>query len=128
MFSKVWSWAGTTRKTDKNIGVPWAQINTKLKVLFEDTVFWIQENTYSLDETAVRFHHRLVSIHAFPNGNGRHARLLTEVLQTVNGVPPFTWGGGELIQSQADARLNYLLALRAADNGDLSMLKAFART
>ena len=128
MFSKVWKWAGTTRKTDKNIGVPWQQANTKLKALFEDTDFWIRNKTYSFDELSARFHHRLVSIHAFPNGNGRHARLLTEVLQTANGESPFTWGSSDLYQSDSEARTQYIQALKSADRGDFSLLLKFVRT
>lgn len=127
MFSKVWKWAGTTRRTDKNIGVPWQQTNTKLKALFDDTQFWIQEKTYDFDEMAARFHHRLVAIHAFPNGNGRHARLMTEVIQTVNGEKPFTWGSSDLYGSESEARKDYLLALQTADKGDFSLLIKFVR-
>lgn len=127
MFSKVWKWAGATRQTDKNIGVPWQQTNTKLKVLFDDTQFWIENNIYDFDEMAARFHHRLVAIHAFPNGNGRHARLMTEVIQIVNGEKPFTWGSSDLYGSESEARKDYLLSLQAADNGDFSLLIKFVR-
>lgn len=127
MFSKVWKWAGKTRLTDKNIGVPKEQILTKLKILFDDTEFWIQEKTYDFDEIAARFHHRLVSIHAFPNGNGRHARLLTEVIQIVNGETNFTWGSSDLFSSESDSRKDYLAALRSADKGDLTALIKFVR-
>lgn len=127
MFSKVWKWAGKTRLTEKNIGVPCEQIFTKLKILFDDTQYWIQEETYEFDEIAARFHHRPVAIHAFPNGNGRHARLLTEVIQTVNGEVPFTWGSSDLYSSESEARKDYLAALRSADKGDFSALIKFVR-
>ncbi len=127
MFSRVWKWAGKTRLTDKNIGVPKEQIFTKLKLLFENTEFWIQERTYNFDEIAARFHHRLVAIHAFPNGNGRHARLMTEVIQVVNGETPFTWGSSDLYSSESEARKDYLAALRSADKGDFEALIKFVR-
>ncbi|MBL7671214.1 MAG: mobile mystery protein B [Bdellovibrionaceae bacterium] len=127
MFSRVWKWAGKTRLTDKNIGVPKEQIFTKLKLLFDDTEFWIQEKTYGFDEIAARFHHRLVAIHTFPNGNGRHARLMTEVIQIVNGETPFTWGSSDLYSSESETRKDYLAALRRADKGDFDALIEFVR-
>ena len=99
----------------------------KLKLLFDDTEFWIQDRTFGFDEIAARFHHRLVAIHAFPNGNGRHARLMTEVIQIVNGVTQFTWGSSDLYSSESDARKDYLAALRSADTGDYEALIKFVR-
>ena len=127
MFGNVWKWAGKARLTDKNIGVPKEQIAVRLKPLFDDTAFWIQAKTYNFDEIGARFHHRLVSIHAFPNGNGRHARLMTEVIQTVNGENPFTWGSSDLYGSESLARKDYMAALKLADRGDLSALITFLR-
>jgi Fic-DOC domain mobile mystery protein B len=92
MFKRVWQWAGTYRKSDKSIGIHWPQISTELQKLCGDSTYWIEHLTYPWDELGVRFHHRLVSIHPFPNGNGRHARLLTDVLMTNNDQEPFTWG------------------------------------
>ncbi len=126
MFAKVWKWAGQQRLTDKNIGVPKEQIGLKLKPLFDDTAYWIEKNIYSFDEIAARFHHRLVSIHIFPNGNGRHARLMTEVIQTVYGEPLFTWGS--LFHSESEARRDYIAALKLADIGDYSALIQFVRS
>lgn len=128
MFSRVWKWAGKTRLTDKNIGVPKEQIITKLKLLFDDTEFWIREKTYNFDEIAARFHHRLVAIHAFQNGNGRHARLMTEVIQIVNGEALFTWGSSDLYGSESEARKEYLADLRSADKGDFEALIKFVRS
>jgi len=82
--------------------------------------------TYSIDEAAARFHHRLVSIHCFANGNGRHARLMTDVVLGSRGAPPFTWGQGDLVHA-GEVRDRYLAALRAADDRDYSMLLAFVR-
>jgi Fic-DOC domain mobile mystery protein B len=127
MFAKVWKWAGTTRLSEKNIGVPKGQTGTQLKNLFDDTTFWIDQKTYRVTEIGARFHHRLVSIHAFPNGNGRHARLMTEAVQIVNGHPTFTWGNSDLYGSGSEARLDYLAALRAADKNQFDLLIKFVR-
>lgn len=127
MFSRVWKWAGRTRLTDKNIGVPKDQIYPKLKALFDDTAFWICESSYPFDEIGARFHHRLVAIHAFANGNGRHARLMTEILQTVNGETLFTWGSSNIYESESEARKHYLAALREADKNNYDPLIKFVR-
>ncbi len=128
MFSKVWKWAGKTRGTDKNIGAPKEQILPKLKLLFDDTDFWIKNETYQFDEIGARFHHGLVSIHAFANGNGRHARLMTEVLQTASGETPFSWGRSDLFGSGPDVRTEYIRSLKLADKGDFSSLIQFVKS
>jgi fido (protein-threonine AMPylation protein) len=68
-----------------------------------------------------------VVIHPFPNGNGRHARLMTDVLLRRNGVSAFSWGGANL-EAAGDARERYLAALRAADAGDFKPLLEFVRS
>src|SRR6202795_1246193 len=78
MFDQTWKWAGTYRKTDKNLGVPIGEIRERLAQLLGNAAYWLGNKTYDVDECAVRFHHELVLIHAFPNGNGRHARLLAD--------------------------------------------------
>lgn len=131
MFYRVWKWAGVQRKTNKNIGVDCPQIPIKLKNLFEDTMYWIRNDTYMWDELAVRFHHKLVLIHAFPNGNGRHARLMADILLKSNGKEPLTWGEKSCqfsIDIEGQVRKSYLSALRKADSGSFSQLIAFART
>jgi Fic-DOC domain mobile mystery protein B len=128
MFDKTWKWAGTFRRTEKNIGVDPAQIAVQLRDLLENTRYWLTHGTYPVDECAIRFHHRLVLIHPFPNGNGRHARLLTDLLLRRNGAQPFTWGGAEGPGDSGDARERYLAALREADSGDVSNLLRLART
>jgi len=124
MFSDVWSWAGAYRHSDKNLGVAHHQISTQLQNLLEDTKYWIEHEVYSADETAARFHHRLVSIHPFSNGNGRHARLMTDLLcEIVLGVEIFSWG----IHTE-DARQKYLHALREADERRYLALVEFVRS
>jgi Fic-DOC domain mobile mystery protein B len=128
MLNKVWTWAGTFRKTNKNIGVDKCGIAIDLRQLLDDVQFWIEHKTYPEDEIAVFFHHRLVKIHPFPNGNGRHARLITDTLLTdVLGQKPFTWGNGDLTK-EGDVRRNYINALVSADNHDYSKLKEFVRS
>jgi Fic-DOC domain mobile mystery protein B len=113
MFSRVWKWAGKTRLTEKNIGVPKEQIFTKLKLLFDDTEFWIQDRRHMiLTKSQQDFIIDSSLFMRFPNGNGRHARLMTEVIQIVNGETQFTWGSSDLYSSESDARKDYLAALR----------------
>lgn len=127
MFGKTWKWAGTFRSSDKNIGFDWRQVGVQLKDLLDDTRFWLEHATYPLDEIAARFHHRLVSVHAFPNGNGRHARLMTDVLLVRHGAESFSWGRGDLVHA-GNARDRYLAALRAADGGEIGLLLEFVRS
>ena len=128
MFGNVWKWAGKFRLTDKNIGVPWAQIAASLRNLLDDTRLWVESEKVSPDEMAARFHHRLVSIHPFPNGNGRHARLMTDLfLENVLDRPRFTWGSKNLSKI-SDARQRYIRALHAADEFDYQPLLDFARS
>jgi Fic-DOC domain mobile mystery protein B len=129
MFSDVWKWAGSFRKTNKNLGVEWHQISIDLKNLLDDCNYWIQNNTFSGDEIAIRFKHLLVSIHPFPNGNGRHSRLMADVLiHNRPGKEVFTWGGGNQLVKASDIRSAYISALRDADRGNYDPLINFART
>jgi Fic-DOC domain mobile mystery protein B len=130
MFDETWKWAGKYRIRDVNIGCPFAEIYQRIPVLLGNVRFWIENNTFEIDEIAVRFHHQLVSeIHAFPNGNGRHARLLANVLATKHGRPRFTWGRANLVNT-GPARDTYLEALRAldADFKNIRPLLEFARS
>lgn len=126
MFDQTWKWAGRYRRTEKNLGVPVHEIQEKLAATFGDVRYWIEKRTFSADEIAVRFHHRLVFIHSFVNGNGRHARLMADVLLKKLGRPVFTWGGGDLVKP-GEARARYLEAVRTADDGDIPPLLEFAR-
>lgn len=127
MFDETWKWAGQYRLTEKNLGVAVHEIRERLMVLFGDVRYWIENKTYPPDEIAVRFHYRLVFIHAFPNGNGRHARLIADVLVMKLGNPAFTWGSANLVEEGA-ARTRYLDGIRVADNGDIQRLLQFARS
>lgn len=128
MVGKVWAWAGQFRQTDKNIGVDWMHVPIELRQLINDVNYWIEHKTYAPQEIAVRFHHRLVLIHLFPNGNGRHARLATDrLLMDVFGLEPFTWGDAT-IDHQGDVRTRYIQALRQADNYDYKGLINFVKS
>lgn len=128
MYGSIWKWAGKFRKTNKNIGVDKWQVPEQLKQLLDDTQFWMENKTFSPDEIAVRFKHRLVSVHCFANGNGRHSRLMADIfIEKIYGQPVFTWGAGNLVQ-QGDARTRYISAIKAADRGDILPLLAFARS
>jgi len=127
MFDQTWKWAGVYRKTEKTIGVQVQQMREMLAALLGDANYWIENNTYTADEIALRFHHRLVLIHLFPNGNGRHARLIADVLAVKLGRPVFSWGRLSLIKP-AEARERCLQALRTADAGDVVALIEFARS
>ena len=128
MYGRVWSWAGTFRRTNKNISVDKCQIPSELKQLLDDAGYWYANATFLPDEMAVRFKHRLVSIHCFPNGNCRHSRLMADIIIDKGyGLPPFTWGAGSLLQA-GNTRTIYLNAVRAADRGDYAPLLAFARS
>ena len=128
MLSKVWAWAGSFRKTNKNIGVDKYRIGIELKILLDDTKYWIANDTYDSDEIAIRFHHRLVKIHCFPNGNGRHSRLMTDILLSdVLHKEHFTWGNGNLAV-EGDVRDTYINALHSADNNEYEPLLEFVRS
>lgn len=127
MFGKVWKWAGKYRNTDLNIGVDVWRIETDLRQLLDDVRCWIENDTYAPDEIAVRFHHRLVLIHPFPNGNGRWSRLAADLLVTSLGKKRFTWGRGS-IQKDGDVRKSYITALRAADGHEIEPLLSFVRS
>jgi len=126
MFGRVWRWAGAFRRTDKNIGVPWFEVPVHLRALLDDTRAQIADGM-DADEVAVRFGHRLVSIHPFANGNGRHSRLAADQLAVTLGRRPFPWGEGGDLVTAGERRARYLDALRAADAGDVTRLLRFAR-
>ncbi|MCD4725191.1 MAG: mobile mystery protein B [Bacteroidales bacterium] len=128
MFNKIWEWAGTFRKTNKNIGVDKFQISQDLKILLDDCKYWIENDTFSNDEIAIRFKHRLVKIHPFPNGNGRHSRLCADIfISHVFKKKVFSWSGSNLIKP-GDSRKKYIESIYKADEGDIKPLIDFARS
>lgn len=127
MFGDVWTWAGAIRTTNKNIGVDKIEINSRLGHLLNDVRYWIKNETFNPDEILARLHHGLVAIHPFPNGNGRHSRLVTDLVAGQLGIEPFTWGGNGL-QKIGELRDEYVRTLRSADDYDFEPLKTFVRT
>jgi Fic-DOC domain mobile mystery protein B len=128
MYGDVWLWAGEFRKTNTSIGIDKLQIPIQLRILLDDTKHWIENKTYTPDEIAVRFKHRIVSIHCFPNGNGRHSRLMADIIiDKIFKQPIFSWGAATPIH-HGRLRADYLSAVRKADAGAIEELIAFART
>jgi len=128
MFSEVWGWAGTFRRSNKNIGVDKFSISQELGKLMEDCKYWIVHQVYAEDEIAIRYKYRMVSIHPFPNGNGRHSRICGDILVSqILNQPIFTWGGRNTLES-GETRKKYLDALYIADQGDIGPLLKFARS
>ena len=127
MFGDVWRWAGSYRLTARNIGIDAYRIRTSLREAIDDAKYWIEHGTYSPDEIAVRFSHRVVAIHPFPNGNGRFSRQVGDMLAIELGQPRFTWGRNAGLNSK-ELRARYVAALKAADAHDIEPLLAFARS
>jgi Fic-DOC domain mobile mystery protein B len=124
MFNQTWKWAGKPRRSDKNIGVSWFEIPVRLRQMLGDVRAQIEHHAYSPKEIAARYHHRLVAIHLYHNGNGRHARLMADLLLTELGGQRFEWGRGSLVAA-SELRARYIAALRAADAGDCRLLLEF---
>jgi Fic-DOC domain mobile mystery protein B len=127
MFDRVWKWAGDYRTTERNLGIAPYKIQPELYQILDDARYWIENAIYGSDELALRFHHRLVFVHPFPNGNGRWSRLASDLLIVQNGGERFTWGRANL-QAATDVRRAYIKALQAADRNDIEPIVMFARS
>lgn len=127
MFGEVWKWAGTYRQGELNIGIALHFIAAEMPAMLDDARYWVEHETYSPDEIAARLHHRLTQIHGFPNGNGRHARMMADLVIERLGGETFSWGGGSLADA-GTLRNQYVTALRAADNHDIGPLLVFMRS
>lgn len=126
MFNKTWKWSGKFRNSNKNIGVDKAIIAMELRILLDDVKYQIEKEVYDFDEITTRFHHCLVLIHPFPNGNGRHARMATDYLRIINNKPKFTWGRDDLVEAN-ETRKRYIECLRQADKRNYEPLLEFVR-
>jgi len=127
MYGDVWKWAGHFRTTEKNLGIHWAQIASELKNLIDDTTYWVANNTFSPEEIAIRFKHRIVSIHCFPNGNGRHSRIMADIImESIFEKEMFSWHQSNMVKAN-ETRSMYIKPLKEADNGNYTNLIAFAR-
>jgi Fic-DOC domain mobile mystery protein B len=128
MYGEVWKWAGSFRNSEKNLGIKSYLIPLQLKQLLDDVIYWHQNNTFPPVELAIRFKHQLVSIHCFPNGNGRHSRLMADLILEKLYMQPFlSWGSSNLVKAD-DKRKNYIRAIKMADNHDLHPLIDFAKS
>jgi Fic-DOC domain mobile mystery protein B len=128
MYGEVWKWAGAFRESEKNLGIKSYLIPAELKVLLDDAIFWVQNDTYSPDELAIRFKHRLVSIHCFSNGNGRHSRLMADlIMEKLFNSTFFSWGSSNLVKA-TDTRKAYIKAVKMADKQDVQPLIVFAKS
>ena len=127
MFDETWEWAGQFRKSDLTIGVDKQNIPEELKKLTDDINYW-RENPdfFSILEQSVHIHHRLVQIHAFPNGNGRHSRLVADIFLFSKGCDLPVWPDQSLIK-KTDIRKDYIKALQQADKGDYKLLMQFTQ-
>jgi Fic-DOC domain mobile mystery protein B len=127
MFGNVWDWAGTFRRSNKNIGVDWINIGVELKLLLDDTSYWVENKAFDPDELAIRFKHRLVKIHCFPNGNGRHSRMMADIIiSSVFGKEVFSWKLSNMVKPDR-IRREYIDAIKEADSGNITPLIQFAR-
>jgi len=126
MFGDVWEWAGTFRTTDRNIGIGWFDITEAVKQLVDNFALRLDAPD-NPDAECVEFHHRMVQIHPFTNGNGRHGRAIADAAAIALGQQPFSWGRGSIVTAE-DTRSAYVAALRRADHGVLGPLNDFARS
>jgi len=126
MFNQVWRWGGKYRTSDRNLGWESHRIPEGMRVLLDDARYWEQHKTHPPVEIAVRVHHRMVVIHPWPNGNGRHARLLADILVAARGQPALTWGASLDLAQPGLARRQYIAALKSADQNDYAPLLTFA--
>jgi len=127
MYGDVWKWAGEFRKSNKNLGIKWTQISIELKNLLDDTNYWLDNNTFSSEEISIRFKHRIVAIHCFPNGNGRHSRMMADIfMESIFGKEIFSWHKSNKFKED-ETRKKYIAALKKADKGNINSLIEFAK-
>jgi Fic-DOC domain mobile mystery protein B len=127
MFGDVWTWAGTLRQRVTNIGVDPSQIALQTLQAFEDARHWHSASLFESDERAARIHHRLVTVHPFPNGNGRCTRLIADLYLMSIELEPFTWGPVSL-DTEGSQRAAYIAALvKASTTSNFADLIRFAR-
>lgn len=127
MYGDVWKWAGEFRKSDKNIGIMWTKIGLELKNLLDDMKYWIDNKTFPPEEISIRFKQRIVAIHCFPNGNGRHSRMMADnIIASIFGKEIFSWHKSNMVKAD-EIRKEYIAALIKADNGNINPLIEFAK-
>lgn len=128
MYVDVWKWAGEFRRTEKNIGIKWTQIGIELQNLLDDTQYWIDNKTYPPLEIAIRLKHRIVAIHCFSNGNGRHSRMMADIImESIFKMEIFSWHQSNMVKGD-EVRKTYISALKEADDGNIEPLIKFAKS
>lgn len=127
MFGKIWDWAGKYRVANTNIGVEFYLIPEQVKNLCEDFKYWNSSSSMPPLEVAARLQNRLTRIHPFKNGNGRHARLLTDIYLKSVGQRLPQWPQVQLISDGDKIRERYIAAMRRADQGDFSELMSLIK-
>jgi Fic-DOC domain mobile mystery protein B len=127
MYGEVWKWAGKYRQSEKNVGIPWIRIPLDIVAFLRDVDAWLKYGSFPPDELAIRFHHRMVQIHLFPNGNGRHSRTMADLMILGLGGKRFSWGSARLVDHN-EVRRRYVAALQEADRHVIEPLLAFARS
>ena len=120
MFGEVWSWAGEKRTSEKNLGVSPVKIGSEIHRFLHELHQWEKEGAPP-SEIAAKMHHRLVAVHPFENGNGRWARLVTNLYLHKNGQPLIQWPTDPDFVEKV-FRPQYLAALKSADKGDYKPL------
>lgn len=128
MFNQVWAWAGRYRTTEKNLGWEVPRLAEGVRNACDDAKTWLELSTYPLPEAAVRLHHRLVLIHPWSNGNGRHSRLMADIMIAAGGGRELTWGAGQDLVVAGEVRRRYIEAVRQADQGNIGPLLEFAQS
>jgi Fic-DOC domain mobile mystery protein B len=126
MLGAVWEWGGRYRETELTIGVPAHQIREEIAKLCDDRLFWDKDKNMPIIERAARLHARLAWIHPFRNGNGRHARLITDIFLYSHRHALPEWPHSELIQ-EGTPREEYLVAMKQADRGNFESLITFTK-
>ena len=111
------------------IGLPRQDIQPQLKKLQDDLAFWLSENSDMLRlEILARFHHRVVYIHPFVNGNGRWGRLVADALairQFELGTLNWATDSENFRGPESPGREEYVATMKAGDKGDFRPLMAY---
>lgn len=122
MFGKLWTWAGKPRQIElEGIGSRPYNIEVELDELLKDMAVWTDTDMLLLEQ-AVRLHHRAVLIHPFENGNGRWARLLSNIWLKQHNHHIVSWPDKDLVGCSSRIREEYIICLRKADAGDIDPL------
>lgn len=122
VFGNLYLWAGKWRNVVTNIGIDVGKIPYAIAE-YADHVNYMKNaamDREGLVNCLFYTHHRYTQIHPFNNGNGRTARLITDLVANMNGYQNI-----QLYVRDAGAeRENYKAALKAADQHYNDKLKS----